>query len=198
MKNVSRKKKCNVGTVQVHVDPPLIPLIKSRNNYKWDKYFVKIKLRRHITSENSDFYELKTDLFDNGDPEEFFLFIRNSNMNLKASGTLKDIKKIQYLHTMVHVKALRQLDVLSDEVESASPENLTFIILGLSTSVFLLMTCPWKIARCATEWSVELSPMYSVLYQFTKVDKSRTKIYEQEISNSQTIKPLHTIHNLAH
>ena len=40
MKNVSHKKKCNVGTVQVHVDPPPIPLTKSKNDEKLDKYYV--------------------------------------------------------------------------------------------------------------------------------------------------------------
>ena len=41
MKNVSHKKKCNAGTLQVHVDPSLISLIKSKNNDKLDKYFVR-------------------------------------------------------------------------------------------------------------------------------------------------------------
>ena len=49
MKNIFHKKKWNVGTVQVHVDPPLIPLIKSKNNEKLDKDCVKIKLRRYPT-----------------------------------------------------------------------------------------------------------------------------------------------------
>ena len=31
-------------------------------------------------SQKSDLYEFKSALFDNGDPEEFLLFIRNFNM----------------------------------------------------------------------------------------------------------------------
>ena len=50
MMNVSHKKKWNVGTVQVHLDPTPIPLIKIKNNEKQDKYFVEIKLRRDPTS----------------------------------------------------------------------------------------------------------------------------------------------------
>ena len=50
MKNVSKKKKWNTGTVQEHVDPPPISLIKFKNHEKPDKYFVKIKLRRDKTS----------------------------------------------------------------------------------------------------------------------------------------------------
>ena len=69
MINVSHKKKCNTGTVQVQVDLPPIPLIKMNNNYKLDKYFVKIKLCRDPRSENSDLYEVKMALFDHGKPD---------------------------------------------------------------------------------------------------------------------------------
>ena len=40
-----------------------------------DKYFVKIKLCRDLTSEKSDLYEFKMALFNNGKPEEFLLYI---------------------------------------------------------------------------------------------------------------------------
>ena len=65
MKNVSHKNKWNAGTVQVHMDPLLIPLIKSKNNKKPETYFVKIKLCRDPTSEKLDIYEFKMDLFEN-------------------------------------------------------------------------------------------------------------------------------------
>ena len=57
--NVSHKKRWNTGTVQVHAEPPPIPLIKIKNGDKSDKDFVKIKLRRDPKSEKSDLYELK-------------------------------------------------------------------------------------------------------------------------------------------
>ena len=83
------------------MDPPLIPLIKSENYEKSDKYCVKIKLLRDPTSQKSDLHELKMAFFDNGEPEEFLLFIRNFNMNLEASGMLVDIAKIQHLRTIL-------------------------------------------------------------------------------------------------
>ena len=46
-----------------------------KNDIKVGKYCIKIKLRIDSTSENSDFYRLKMDLFDNSDPEEFLLFV---------------------------------------------------------------------------------------------------------------------------
>ena len=54
-----------------------------------DKYFVKIKLGRDPTSEKSDLYKFKMDLFDNGNPEEFLLFIRSLNMTIETSGMIK-------------------------------------------------------------------------------------------------------------
>ena len=59
MKNVFHKKKCNVGVVQLHVDPPPPPLIKSKHDDKLEKDFVNIKLRRDPTSEKLDRYEFK-------------------------------------------------------------------------------------------------------------------------------------------
>ena len=74
-KYIWNKKNWNRGTIQVHVDPPLIPLIKSKNYEKPDKARVKIKLLRDPTSQKSDPHELKMALFDNGEPEEFLLLI---------------------------------------------------------------------------------------------------------------------------
>ena len=37
----------------------------------------------------ADLYEFKMSVFDNGETEEFLLFIRNFNMTLTASGTLE-------------------------------------------------------------------------------------------------------------
>ena len=80
----SHKKKWNVGIVQVHVDPPSIKRIKSNNDEKPDNYCIKIKFHRDPTSQKSDPYEFKMALFDNGEPEEFLMFIRNFNTNLMA------------------------------------------------------------------------------------------------------------------
>ena len=71
MKNVSNKKTWNSGMTQAHVGPPPAPLNKTNNYHKSEKYYVKIKLRRDPTSSTSDLYELKTALFDNGEPEDF-------------------------------------------------------------------------------------------------------------------------------
>ena len=71
MKNVSHKKIWISGMTQVHVDPPLIPLIKGKYDSKSDKDFVKLKLHRDPTSSTSDFHGFNISLFDNGKPEEF-------------------------------------------------------------------------------------------------------------------------------
>ena len=81
--------------------PPPIPLIKSRNDDKSGKYFVKIKLRRGPTSEKLDLYEFKMALFDNGEPDDILLFIFNFNLTLEASVMLKNVTKIKYPCTLV-------------------------------------------------------------------------------------------------
>ena len=82
-------------------------------------------MRRDPTSENSDLYEFKMDLFDNGDSEELFLFIQNFNMTLELPVTLKSREKIQYLCMMLLGEELHHFDTLSYETGSATPENLT-------------------------------------------------------------------------
>ena len=133
MKNVSHKKKWIEVTVQVHMDTPLITLIKSNNNDKPDKCSVIIKLRRDKTSEKSNLYKFNLSLFDNYEPEEFLFFTRNFNMTLEASGKILSGAKIKYLLNLVRVEALCQYDTLSAETGIATPENLTSNILGLGT-----------------------------------------------------------------
>ena len=65
MNNVLRMNNWSRRTVQVHAETPPITFIQDNNNDKLDKSFVKIKLRRDLTSENSDLYEFKMALFDN-------------------------------------------------------------------------------------------------------------------------------------
>ena len=50
-------------------------------------------------------------LFENGDPEEFFL--RNFNMTLAASGMLEAGANVRCLCTLVCEEVLRQFDLLS-------------------------------------------------------------------------------------
>ena len=83
-----------------------------------------------------DLYEFKMALFENGDPEEFLLFVRNFQMTLKASGTLTASAKIQYIHTLLRGEALHQLDTLPVEVGIMIKTNLNHIILGLGTYFF--------------------------------------------------------------
>ena len=70
-------------------------------------------MRRDPTSEKSDPYEFKMALFDNGNPEEFFLSVRNLNMVIEASGTLKAGMNIQYICTLIGGEVLHQFDKLS-------------------------------------------------------------------------------------
>ena len=67
---------------QAYVEPPQIPLIKIKLNDKSDKDFLKLKLRRDPMLDTLDFYDFIMALFDNGELEEFLLFMQNFNMTL--------------------------------------------------------------------------------------------------------------------
>ena len=86
----------------MHVDPPPIPLIRSKKNDRSDKYFYEIKLGRDLTSEKLDLYEFKMVLFDNGETEEFLLLVYNFNMTPEASIMLETAGKMQYLRMLAH------------------------------------------------------------------------------------------------
>ena len=56
MKNVLHKKNWNQVEVHMHVEPPQVPFIKSKNDRRPNKECVKVKLLRDTTAENSDLY----------------------------------------------------------------------------------------------------------------------------------------------
>ena len=58
--------------MQMHVEPPPIPLIKLNRDWKSQKDFLKPKLNRDPTASTSNLYEFKIIIFNNGDQEEFF------------------------------------------------------------------------------------------------------------------------------
>ena len=70
-------------------------------------------------------------LFENGDLEEFLLFVRNFNVTLAASGTLESDAKFQYLCNLFRGEALHQFDSFSDDAKSKKTLNIEDIIKGL-------------------------------------------------------------------
>ena len=137
--------------VQLHVETPPIPFIKSKNGGKLYKDCVKIKMRRDPTSEKLDLHEFKISLFDNGDMEMFFFFISNFQMTLEDSGTLVAGTNIQYICMLVHGEALHQIYMFSAEVVSTTSENRKSVILGLGTYIFPVNALSKTIARCAAK-----------------------------------------------
>ena len=151
MKNVSSNKVWMTGMTHPHVYPPPIPIIKEKHNGKSDKDFLKIKLRRDPTLSMSDLYEFKMPLFDNGETEEFFLFVHNFNMTLVASGPLESGAKYKHLRTLVCGEALCQFDSLSADVEGTETLNIDYIIRGLAQYFSPVDSLSKKITPCAVE-----------------------------------------------
>ena len=80
---------------QPHEETPQIPLIKENNNGKSTRYVLKLKLCRDPTSSMLELCDFKISLFDNGEPEEFLLFVLNFNTTLAASGILEADARFQ-------------------------------------------------------------------------------------------------------
>ena len=135
MNKVSHKKKWNDWVVQQHVEPPPTTLIKNKHDDKSDKNFVKIKLRRYLTSEKSEIYEFKIYL-QTMESRNSFLFVRNFKMNLKDSGNLDLAAKDQYICMLIRGEALRHFDLLSSDMDSTNPLTAEATILGLVTYFF--------------------------------------------------------------
>ena len=57
MKNFYHKKSWRTDLVQIHIEPHLISLIKSKLDLKMERDYVKIKLRRNPMSEKLDIFE---------------------------------------------------------------------------------------------------------------------------------------------
>ena len=95
----------------------MISLIKETRNGKSDENFVKLKLCRDPRSIMLDLYEFKMYLFENGNPEQFMLFVCNFNTTLAVTGILGTDANIQYLCTIVRWEALLKFDLLSAHVE---------------------------------------------------------------------------------
>ena len=75
-----------------------------------------------------DLYELKMSLFDNGEPEDFLLFVCNFITTLAVSVTLEAGKKYKYFSNLVREEALRQIYLLSADVEGTETPNVDYII----------------------------------------------------------------------
>ena len=84
-------------------------------------------------------------LFDNIEPEEFLLFVWNFQVTLNTSGTIASSLKIHYLHTLLRGESVRQIDMLSIELESTTISHLNSIFLGLSMHFSLVIYCQIKV-----------------------------------------------------
>ena len=81
-------------------------------------------------------------LFDNVNPEKFFLYVGNFNMTLAASGRLDTGTKIQHICKLVYSYALRQFELLSSDVESMETITVVYIIMGSTVCLIAGLSKP--------------------------------------------------------
>ena len=74
--------------------------------------------------------------FDNGDPEEFLLFIWNFKLALRTLVTLTDSANIHNLCMILHGKVLVQFDNLCSQIGSTNTAHLNWVNLGLGPYFF--------------------------------------------------------------
>ena len=103
MKNISHEKKWNAVKAQVHVDPPLIPVLKCKTRRNQINIVFKLDCVGYTKSERLDLSELTMALFNNGKLEEIYSRgIRNTFSCSKYSipqfaGTLIIIKSVWHI-----------------------------------------------------------------------------------------------------
>ena len=77
------------------------------------------------------------------------MFVSKFNITFTAPETLEANVKFQYFCTLVRGKALRQFDLLSDDVEITETLNVDYIIRGLSQYFLPMNSLPkQKRAMC--------------------------------------------------
>ena len=108
----------------MNMEPLPIPLTKSKNGDKSDKYCVKNKFRRNPISEYSDLCEFKIAVFLVMGSQISFCCLYETSKNLEVSGTLFSGAKIQCFCTLVCSEALLKLDTFSIEVVSTTSDHL--------------------------------------------------------------------------
>ena len=84
-------------------------------------------MRQDPASDTSKTYKLKVPTFKNGKPEEFLQMMKAFNTATDGTGTTSATGKIYFLHSMLHGEALREFDILADQVGKTTNGNLMLI-----------------------------------------------------------------------
>ena len=114
--------------LQIYVDPPHIPLIKSKLDTNLEKYSFKIKLCRNATPQKSDVYEFIMSIVDNGYPEDF-LILKKLQYDAQIVGNSDSRCKHQYLRTSLWGKGLREFETIFDHIRNTTTTPLNQILL---------------------------------------------------------------------
>ena len=143
-KKYFHKKFWLSGVVQINVNSPNTPLIKSNTDTKLEKDNVKIKLHRNTISKASDMYELKMAPFDNDDMKGFLLFNIIIKRCLKHKEILRKIRKSSIYVCWYMDKHDVNLKPYIGKIGNYTNTHLKTNLLGLGTYIFQPMLCQGK------------------------------------------------------
>ena len=156
MDNVLHTWKWNTRTVQVYMEPPLIPLMKKKNNEKLGKYCVKIKFRSDPISQHFDLYESQWTC----------LITAISRSSCCSSGISIWLSKCQegscmaqkfntFVSRYLEKRYIRLTRCLI-RLELIPQKTWCSFVLVWFRTLFLLMRFQTKSAQCAAGWGIRV------------------------------------------
>ena len=137
--------------IQARIKPPPIPIIKLEVDDERTTNIIKVKMRRNPSSAASKTYSINMNTFDYGQPEEFLPLLNNLKISTDGTGTTTPSGWVNYLHTMLQRKALREFNGLQSQYSGFTNSYLKFIQEGLLEYLFPInsLSKEKRVIRCA-------------------------------------------------
>ena len=93
--------------LQERINPPPITSINKATNDVIECDIINIEMRRNLSAPDSETYKLKIATFENVQPEEFLVTMKNLKTTIEKKGNKLVAGRINYIRTMLRVEALK-------------------------------------------------------------------------------------------
>ena len=98
-------------------------------------------MRRDPSNADSETYELKIALFENGQPEGILALMKNFKSEIDRTGNTSAAGKINYIRTLLYGEALQEFDKVLSQNTGTITARLKFTHVGF-LGVFILTPFP--------------------------------------------------------
>ena len=123
---IAQSHNCLSTDVQALIEPPPIPLIKVDLEEERASNIIKVKMRRKLTSAMSETHNLNLSMFEDVQPEEFIVLLKNLRTVIVETSTMSQLGRINYLHKMLLGEVLR--DLINEQVITLARQMTNWII----------------------------------------------------------------------